>query len=114
MGVQFNRTRAYCPQSNGLDERFNQTLQQQLLKYVGEEQNDWDPHLDAVLFSYRVSRQDSTKTSSFLLVYGRQLKLPAEFSVNSTVKEKDQGEGRTNLLRWQRMVLERKHSTMRS
>ena len=37
-GVQCNLTSAYHPQSNGLDERFNQTLQRQLLKFVDSEQ----------------------------------------------------------------------------
>ena len=87
MGVQCNITSAYHPQSNGLDERFNQTLQRQLLKYVNDEQTDWDLYLDTVLFSYQVSRQDSTKTSSFLLVYGRQPKLPVELCFQSTGKE---------------------------
>ena len=91
MGLQCNMTSAYHPKSNGLDERFNQTLQRQLLKYVGEKQNDWDLYLDAVLFSYRVSRQDSTKTSPFMLVYGRQQKLPVKYSINSTVDEEQEG-----------------------
>ena len=75
-GVQCNLTSAYHPQSNGLDERFNQTLQWQLLKFVDTEQTDWDLYIDAILFSYRVSTQDSTKHSPFLLVYGRQPRLP--------------------------------------
>lgn len=79
-GVQCNLTSAYHPQSNGLDERFNQTLQRQLLKFIDTEQTDWDLYLDAILFSYRVSRQDSTKHSPFLLVYGRQPRLPIEFN----------------------------------
>ena len=54
MGVKCNITSAYHPQSNGLDERFNQTLQRQLLKCVSEKENDWDLYLDAILFSYRV------------------------------------------------------------
>jgi len=92
MGVKCNMTSAYHPQSNGLDERFNQTLQHQLLKYVSEEQRDWDLYLDAILFSYRVSRQDSTKMSPFLLVYGRQPRLPVEFSINSTLENGDEDE----------------------
>ena len=34
LGVQCNLTSAHNPQSNGLDEWFNQTLQRQLLKFV--------------------------------------------------------------------------------
>eukprot|EP00731_Ephydatia_muelleri_P022608 Em0015g191a len=78
---QCNMTSAYHPQSNGLDERFNQTLQRQLLKFVESEQNSWDQFLDAILFSYRVSCQDSTKHSPFYLVYGRQPRLPIEFTM---------------------------------
>ena len=91
MGVQCNITSAYHPQSNGLDERFNQTLQRQLLKFVNEEQTDWDLYLDAILFSYRTSRQDSTKMSPFYLVYGRQARLPLETAVHPGNQEPDEG-----------------------
>ena len=80
-GIRSNITSAYHPQSNGLDERFNQTLQRQLLKFVNEEQKDWDLFIDSILFSYRVSRQDSTKHSPFFVVYGRHPKLPIEFNI---------------------------------
>ena len=80
MGVQCNITSAYHPQSNGLDERFNQTLQCQLLKFVCNEQDQWDLYLDAILFSYRISRQDSTKYSPFYLVYGRNATLPVDLN----------------------------------
>ena len=55
MGVKSRLTSAYHPQINGLDERFNQTLQRQLLKFVETKQDEWDLYLDSVLFSYRVS-----------------------------------------------------------
>ncbi len=85
-GVKSKLTSAYHPQTNGLDERFNQTLQRQLLKFVDKEQNEWDLYLDSILFSYRVSCQDSTKYSPFFLVYGRQARLPVQF--NKKLKEK--------------------------
>lgn len=78
-----NITSAYHPQSNGLDERFNQTLQRQLLKFIGSEQNQWDLYLESILFSYRVSKQDSTKHSPFFLMYGRQARLPVEFNTKN-------------------------------
>ena len=64
-----------------MDEWFNQTLQRQLLKFVDSEQKNWDQYLDAILFSYRVSVQDSTKYSPFFLVYGRHPHLPIEFNM---------------------------------
>ncbi|KAL5516742.1 hypothetical protein EMCRGX_G002149 [Ephydatia muelleri] len=62
--------REFVNKSNGLDERFNQTLQRQLKKFVDSEQKNWDQYLDAILFSY-----------SPFLVYGRHPHLPIEFNM---------------------------------
>ena len=51
-GIKCNVTSAYYPQSNGLDERFNQTLQRQLLKFVSDEPRNWDLFLDSILFFF--------------------------------------------------------------
>ena len=76
--------------SNGLDERFNQTLQRQLLKFVDSEPEQWDLYLDAILFSYRVSQQESTKYSPFFLVYGRQARLPVKFNTKPNNEDQDE------------------------
>ena len=65
-------TSAYHPQSNRLDERFNETLKYQLQKLVNEHQDDWDELVDNILFAYRSSRHDSTKSSPFLLLISRR------------------------------------------
>ena len=77
-GVQHIISAAYHPQTNGLDEQFNQTLQRALLKMVNENENQCDKFLDSVLFAYRTSRQASTKYSPFFLMFGREPKLPID------------------------------------
>ncbi len=62
-GTEYRILLAYHPQTNGFVERFNQTLQKSMLKFVRKEQDDWDDCIDSVLFAYRTSIQRSTNTT---------------------------------------------------
>lgn len=84
-GVKHIISTAYHPQTNGLDERFNQTLQRGLLKMVDDNQSEWDKFLDSVLFAYRTSKQASTKFSPFFLLYGREPRLPIDLIISNKV-----------------------------
>jgi len=44
---------SYHPQTNGLTERFNQTLVNILTKMSGERPEEWDEFIDAALFACR-------------------------------------------------------------
>ena len=72
------RTSAYHPQTDGLAEKFNHTLASMLTHYVNKHQDDWDEHLNYVLFAYRTAIQESTKFSPFYLLYGRHPRLPMD------------------------------------
>ena len=70
-----NTESAYHPQTNGLDEWMNQTVTKAIAKYLNPEQEDWDEHIDAILFSYRTSVHASTKFTPLYLMYGREAQL---------------------------------------
>ena len=70
-GTDHRISSAYHPQSNGLDERLNQTLTRALVKFVNDNQDDWDAHIKSILYAYRTSKNDSTKFTPFELMFGR-------------------------------------------
>ena len=72
------RTTPYHPQTDGLVERFNQTLKSMLRKAATEYGKDWDKLLPYLLFAYREVPQASTGFSPFELVYGRQVQGPLD------------------------------------
>ena len=86
-------TTAYHPQTDGLVERFNHTLCQSISMYVSRDQKDWDSHLPAILFGFRVSPHETTGDSPFYLLYGREPRLPVDVSllppsnVTNSIKE---------------------------
>ena len=72
--IRHSVTSAYHPQTNGLDERTNQTLKVRLAKLANEYQNDWDNFFDDVAFSIRTLKQSSTKYNPFFLMFVRHPK----------------------------------------
>jgi len=54
-GVKQRITSAYHPQSNGLTERNNRTIQTGMLRVLSDAQDNWPRVLPGVLFAYRTS-----------------------------------------------------------
>ncbi|KAK3099399.1 hypothetical protein FSP39_003829 [Pinctada imbricata] len=81
LGIEKTHTTPFRPQSDGLVERFNQTLQRMLSMFVNENRNDWDDHLPYVLMAYRASVQESTKCTPNSLMLGREISCPLDLMV---------------------------------
>ncbi|KAJ8368734.1 hypothetical protein SKAU_G00087620 [Synaphobranchus kaupii] len=72
MKVTQLRTSVYHPQTDGLVDRFNQTLKKMLKKTMEADGRNWDQLLPFILFTIREVPQASTGFSPFELLYGRR------------------------------------------
>ncbi len=93
LGIHKSRTTAYHPQSDGLVERFNRTLQAMLAAYVREDQTDWDDHLPHIMMAYRASEHASTRATPNFLMLGREVNIPLDLLAG---KGPDQAEKTSN------------------
>ena len=72
------RTCPYHPESDGMVERMNRTLQDILAKYVSDHQRDWDEYLPLMMMAYQSSVHASTQYTPFYLLFGHEVQLPVD------------------------------------
>jgi len=77
-GVKKVNTAAYHPQTNGVVERFNQTISQYLLKLTPQQQRQWHIHLPRLIHYYRCQKHPSTGVSPYFMIFGRDPMLPID------------------------------------
>uniref|UniRef100_A0AAQ4QPV2 Integrase catalytic domain-containing protein n=1 Tax=Gasterosteus aculeatus aculeatus TaxID=481459 RepID=A0AAQ4QPV2_GASAC len=68
----------YHPQTNGLVEKLNGTIQGALKKMVQDHPSDWDKYIQPTVFGLRTKKQLTTKYSPYFLLYGREARYPSE------------------------------------
>ena len=78
MGIERKLSTPYHAQSNGMVERFNGTLKNMLQKLTVDKPNSWDKLIPAVLFAFREIPNTTTGYPPFTLMYGRQVRGPAD------------------------------------
>jgi len=79
-------TSPYHPQTDGLVERFNQTLEKMISCYINANQTDWDVHIPSCLFAYRNTKHPSTGETPFYLMYLRESNMPSDIQWLTTSK----------------------------
>ena len=65
----------------------NRTLQDMLAAFCTKHDNDWDLWIDAAVFAYNTSRQESLQTSPYEIVFGRIPRLPLELELGLPLKD---------------------------
>ncbi|GFU17506.1 retrovirus-related Pol polyprotein from transposon 412 [Trichonephila clavipes] len=78
LAIDKTRTTALHPQSDGMVERFNRTILNSLSLLVSSNQQDWDMKLPFFLLAYRSAVHETTGYSPSQMLFGRNLRLPAD------------------------------------
>ena len=60
LDIDKKRSTSFHPETNGIQERFNRTIEDMLSKYISKAQRDWDEYLPLLLLAYRSSVHEST------------------------------------------------------
>ncbi len=76
-------------QSDGMVERFNQTLESRLSKYVADHQRDWEKHIPFLLKAYRTAVHEATGLMLVRLPIDLVLERPEEESPQLTTSYVD-------------------------
>eukprot|EP01129_Flabellula_baltica_P013145 TRINITY_DN605_c0_g2_i1.p1 TRINITY_DN605_c0_g2~~TRINITY_DN605_c0_g2_i1.p1 ORF type:complete len:1627 (-),score=286.22 TRINITY_DN605_c0_g2_i1:702-5582(-) len=96
LNVSSLRSTAYRPQSHGLVERVNRTLQTMLAKYVAENTNSWDEFLPFITSAYNTGLHSAIGVPPFSIMFSRDAKSavdvvmsdPIDFTVDAKQIEK--------------------------
>lgn len=76
LGIEKTRTTPYRPQSDGMIERANRTIETMLGTFVDQNQQNWDELVPFWRMANRSSVHESTEVSPAKMVFGRTINLP--------------------------------------
>jgi hypothetical protein len=75
----------YYAQANGQAESSNRTLISLIKKKISDHPKHWHSILSKALWAHRISKHRATKVSPFELVYGQEVVLHIEISLNAVM-----------------------------
>ena len=86
-GVYVHYTTVYHPESNGMVENRNKEIGKYLRILCNKNTQNWDEVLPSALWALRTCKNETTKFSSFELLYGRRDLQPFELTLNLDKQE---------------------------
>ena len=87
LGIDKTRTSIRRPQSDGMVERANRSIQNMIASYISDKQNDWDEHIPLLMMAYRSSVHETTGISPAMMMFGRELTLPIDMTLGKPIRE---------------------------
>ena len=78
LGITKTRTTPYHPECDGMVERHNRTMKDQLAKILYDRGGEWDDYIRQIEFAYNTTVHSSTNHTPFFLAHGREACLPAD------------------------------------
>lgn len=91
LGVKKTHTTPYNPKSDGMVERFNRTLVDQLAKMLLSCEGEWDSFLQQVAFAYNTSVHSSTGFTPYFLTHGREARTPVDVMLGPLMQSNSMG-----------------------
>ena len=76
--IDKTRNSPFHPQSSGLVEKLNGTIEDMLSKFVTKNQRDWDTYLPFIMLAYRSAPHDTLGESPNLMMFGREVQIPVD------------------------------------
>ena len=87
LGIDKTRTSIRRPQSDGMVERANRSIQNMIASYISDKQNDWDEHIPLLMMAYRSSVHETTGISPAMMMFGMELTLPIDMTLGKPIRE---------------------------
>ena len=87
LGIDKTRTTVRRPQSDGMVERANRSIQNMISSYISDTQDDWDEHIPLLMLAYRSSIHEATGVSPAMMMFGRELTLPVDMTLGRPIRE---------------------------
>ena len=89
MGMSKSRTTSYHPMGNGQCERFNRTICDMLGSLDPSKKANWKCYVSPLVFAYNSTRHESTGHSPFMLMFGRNPRLPIDAALGLRENQQD-------------------------
>ena len=96
-GMKKSRTTSYHPMGNGMCERYNRTLLNMLGSLEPHQKLNWKAYVGPLVHAYNCTRHESTGQTPYLLMFGRNPRLPIDAALGLHVDQQPERNRRKDM-----------------